>query len=80
MLKVEKRNKSIVDFELEKISNAIQKAMAETEQGVDKELADEIGNDSYEHFKVLEIVDIEKIQDFVEIRLMAKRPEVAKKN
>lgn len=79
MLKVEKRNKSIVDFELDKISNAVQKAMAETEKGVDEELAGEIAQASYDHFKVLDQVNIEQIQDFVEIKLMGQRPEVAKR-
>lgn len=79
MLRVEKRNKTIADFQLEKISYAIQKAMSETENGVDPQVADKIANDTFEHFKVLEVVDIERIQDFVELRLMAVRPEVAKK-
>ena len=79
MLKVEKRNKAIVDFEAEKIANAVKKAMDETDLGVDEKLAEKIANETYDHFGVLEVVDIEKIQDFVEIRLMRDRPEVAKR-
>ena len=79
MLKVEKRDKSIADFESDKISSAVQKAMAETEKGVDVELADKIAKETYEHFKVIDVVNIEKIQDFVEIKLMGSRPEVAKR-
>ncbi len=79
MLKVEKRNGMIVDFEGEKIVNAISKAMAETEIGVDKEIAQKIADNAYDNFSNLEVVHIEKIQDFVEIELMKTRPDVAKK-
>ena len=79
MLKVEKRNSMIVDFEGEKIVNAISKAMAETEIGVDKEVAEKIADKAYDYFSNLEVVHIEKIQDFVEIELMKTRPDVAKK-
>ena len=79
LLKVEKRNGMIVDFEGEKIVNAVSKAMAETEIGVDKKIAKEIADNAYKHFSNLEVADIEKIQDFVEIELMKTRPDVAKK-
>ncbi|MEY8416854.1 adenosylcobalamin-dependent ribonucleoside-diphosphate reductase [Tissierella praeacuta] len=78
MLNVEKRNGNIVPFEEEKIVNAIKKAMAETELGVDEGLAKEIANKAFIDFNKLEIVNIEKIQDFVEIELMKSRPDVAK--
>ena len=79
MLKVEKRNGMILDFEGEKIANAVSKAMAETEIGVDREIAKEIADNAYNHFNNLEVVNIEKIQDFVELELMRTRPDVAKK-
>lgn len=78
MLRVEKRNGSIVPFEEEKIVNAIKKAMLETELGENEELAKEIANKAIRDFEGLDLVDIEKIQDFVELELMRSRPDVAK--
>lgn len=78
MLNVEKRNGDVVAFEEEKIENAVKKAMAESDIGVDEELAKEIASRAYVEFKELEVVNIEKIQDFVEIELMKTRPDVAK--
>ena len=63
MLRVEKRNGNIVDFENEKIEIAIMKAMRETEKGEDEELAKEIAQLVREEFKDLEVVHIEQIQD-----------------
>ncbi|GMG95841.1 adenosylcobalamin-dependent ribonucleoside-diphosphate reductase [Tepidimicrobium xylanilyticum] len=79
MLKVEKRNGMIVDFDGEKIINAVCKAMAETEEGIDEAIANKIAQEAYETFKDLDVVHIEKIQDFVEVQLMKLRPDVAKK-
>ena len=81
MLKVEKRNGMIVDFDGDKIVKAVSKAMAETEEGVDEEVARDIARKAFEHFSSsnMEIVNIEDIQDFVEIELMKVKPEVAKK-
>lgn len=79
MLKVEKRNGMIVDFNGEKIVNAVCKAMAETELGIDEVIAEEIADKAYDTFKDSKLVHIEKIQDFVEVELMGKRPDVAKK-
>ncbi len=78
MLNVEKRNGDIVIFEEDKIVNAIQKAMAETDTGVDENLAKSIASNVFAQFKDLERVHIEQIQDIVEIELMKTRPEVAK--
>ncbi len=79
MLKVEKRNGNVVEFENEKIEIAITKAMRETEDGVDESLAKEIALSIEEELQTEEIVGIEKIQDLVEIHLMKTRPDVAKK-
>lgn len=79
MLKVEKRNGMIVDFDGEKIVIAVSKAMAETEDGIDEEIANKIAEEAYESFKDLDVIHIEKIQDFVEVQLMKLRPDVAKK-
>ena len=79
MLKVEKRNGNIVDFENEKIEIAISKAMKETEKGLDESLAKEIAELINEEFKELEVVNIEQVQDAVEVHLMKFRPDVARK-
>ncbi len=80
MLKVEKRNKDIVEFEREKIEIAIGKAMGETDDGLDENLAREISDKLEEKYLEKEgIINIEKIQDDVEIELMRSRPDVAKK-
>ena len=79
MLKVEKRNGNIVEFENEKIKIAITKAMRETEEGVDEELAGEIASKIEDELKDEEVVNIEKIQDAVEVHLMKTRSDVARK-
>lgn len=79
MLRVEKRNGNIVDFENDKIEIAIGKAMKETEKGLDEALAKEIADLVSEDFKSLEVVSIEQIQDSVEVYLMKYRPDVARK-
>ena len=79
MVKVEKRNGSIVDFEGSKIQIAISKAMNETDKGADEDIAKQIADAVYEEFSGLETVHIEQIQDFVEIELMKLRPDAAKK-
>ena len=79
LLKVEKRNKDIVDFENEKIEVAIKKAMKETDMGLDEKLAKEISLKVYDTYKGKERVNIEEIQDLVELSLMKDRPDVAKK-
>ncbi|MBU5311454.1 adenosylcobalamin-dependent ribonucleoside-diphosphate reductase [Tissierella carlieri] len=78
MLHVEKRNGNIVVFEEEKIVNAIKKAMGETDLGIDEDLAQEIAHKAFIDFSKLEVVNIEKIQDFVEVELMKSRPDVAR--
>lgn len=79
MLKVEKRNGQVVDFEKEKIEIAVIKAMKETEKGADEALAKQVAEDAINEFTNLGVVNIEQIQDFVEIQLMKHRPEVARK-
>ncbi|MGO1469910.1 MAG: adenosylcobalamin-dependent ribonucleoside-diphosphate reductase [Tissierella sp.] len=79
MLKVEKRNGNVVEFENEKIEIAITKAMSETEAGVDEKHARQISTSIEEELKDEKVVSIEKIQDLVEIHLMKSRPDVARK-
>ena len=79
MVKVEKRNGNIVEFEASKIQIAITKAMNETDKGADEDIAKQIAEAVYEEFLNLETVHIEQIQDFVELELMKSRPDAAKK-
>ncbi len=79
MLKVEKRNGKIVDFEGDKIEIAIGKAMKETEKGLDEVIAKRIAETVFNEFSNLERVHIEQIQDLVEIELMKLRPDAGKK-
>ncbi|MDD7363505.1 MAG: adenosylcobalamin-dependent ribonucleoside-diphosphate reductase [Peptoniphilus sp.] len=76
---VRKRNGKIVSFNGEKIAIAVEKAMAETEKGVDKEISHAVAKHVEEQCRDKEIVDIESIQDAVELLLMQKDPEAAKK-
>ena len=79
-MKVRKRNGNLVDFESEKIVIAIKKAMAETDAGVDSEIARAIAQTIEDKFKDVDDLTIEKIQemvsDFYKIKLedfMAKK-------
>ncbi|MGE5614497.1 MAG: ribonucleoside-triphosphate reductase, adenosylcobalamin-dependent [Bacillota bacterium] len=80
-MKVVKRDGRIVDFEPKRIVDAINKAMAETLDGVDSSLSQQIA-DSIAG-KVAENggrMDVENIQDLVEAALMAShRKDAAKK-
>ncbi|MDO5301373.1 MAG: adenosylcobalamin-dependent ribonucleoside-diphosphate reductase [Tissierellia bacterium] len=78
-MEVRKRNGSIVAFDGSKIQRAVEKAMMETEKGVDQEISQSVAEEVTQGFQGEEIVDIEAIQDAVEFSLMTKRPEVAKK-
>lgn len=78
MFKVEKRNGKIVEFESEKIATAVLKAMRETENGEDEELAKRIAEGARMYFRAKDLVSIEEIQDYVELELMKNSPEVAK--
>lgn len=80
-MKVVKRDGRIVEFELERIADAINKAMAETLNGVDKNLSRQIA------ISIAKSVEeegggksVEEIQDMVEERLMSSlRKDAAKK-
>ena len=79
MLKVEKRNGKIVDFEGDKIEIAIGKAMKETDKGLDEAIARSIAETVFNEFSDQETVHIEQVQDLVEIELMKLRPDAGKK-
>ncbi len=78
-MNVEKRNGRIVPFDGSKIQIAIEKAMAEGLDQMDRALAEKIAQSCEEHFSDRETVNIEEIQDYVEIELMQNSPEVAKR-
>ncbi len=67
--KVRKRDGRIVDFEQEKITNVISKALTATKQGDGKKaekLSDRVVNLALHRFKAEEIPTVEQIQDIVE--------------
>lgn len=80
-MKVEKRNKSLVEFEAVKIQKAIESAMMETIDGVDSNLARDISQKIQHEFELAkDVVRIEEIQDMVEMLLMDSiRKDVAKR-
>lgn len=66
-MQIMKRNGTTVDFDISKISLAIQKAMAETAKGVDQKLADKISKDARDYFLKLETVPtVEDASDMAE--------------
>lgn len=74
---VTKRDSQIVEFDKNKIVNAIEKAMNRTENGVSEELSNKIA-DSVANMGVSNL-SIEEIQEIVENKLMASsRKDVAK--
>lgn len=77
MIKVIKRDLRQVEFDVQKIVNAIEGAMKETERGVDTGLATKIAGDILKLNK--KELSVEEISDIVENKLMAsKRKDVAK--
>lgn len=80
-MQIKKRNDSIVDFDMERIINAIEKAMSETHEGIDRKLAKRIAdNIKKELDSNTAISSVEEIQDLVEKKLMdSNRKDVAKK-
>jgi len=71
--KIQKRDGRVVDFEQEKIANAIHKAVVAAGQGngdVSKKVSDKVVSLLNRRFKKGEIPNIEQIQDIVEEALM----------
>lgn len=81
MIKILKRTGNFVDFNGEKITNAIIKAMKETKDGVDEELAKEVSLKIQEDLEHKDFpIPVEVVQDMVENELMdTKRKDVAKR-
>lgn len=79
-MQIRKRNGKLVEFDELKIIRAIEKAMAETKDGVDRYVSMSIAKKIKEELeKQDEIKSVEDIQDMVEVELMKVRPDVAKK-
>lgn len=80
-MEVIKRQGYLVEFEPKKIKNAIEKAMAETTEGVDVEMSSKISLRIQEMIKERDrAINVEEIQDMVEFLLMeTERKDVAKK-
>ena len=80
-MNVIKRNGSVVKFELNRIATAIEKAMAETFDGIDKSLSNEIAGSIAKEVEICGgIKSVEDIQDLVEEKLMSShRKDAAKK-
>lgn len=79
-MQIKKRNGKFVEFDELKIIRAIEKAMAETKDGVDRYVSMSIAKKIKEELeKQDEIKSVEDIQDMVEVELMKVRPDVAKK-
>ena len=73
--KIRKRDGRIVDFEQDKITQAIYKAMLVTNQGNKKEagkLSDKVVDFLIQRFKKERVPQVEEIQDIVEMTLMRK--------
>lgn len=81
MLRVIKRDGRLAEFDLSKIVNAIQKAMAETQAGVNEELSIEIAKEIEKKLRMhTSSIQVEEIQDIVENMLMnSNRKDAAKK-
>ena len=79
-MKVIKRNEKVVNFDSNKINNAVDKAMAETKLGVDSEFSKKITMEVLEKIKNQPSpIHVEEIQDIVEDLLMSSdRKDVAK--
>ena len=81
MIKILKRTGSYMDFNADKITNAIIKAMKETKDGVDEDLAKEISLNIQAELENKNFpIAVELVQDMVENELMdSKRKDVAKR-
>ncbi len=80
-MKIQKRDGRIVDFDKNRIVNAINKAMIETLEGLDSSLSNQIADSIAKKVEEDgEIKEVEEIQDLVEAALMSSnRKDVAKK-
>jgi adenosylcobalamin-dependent ribonucleoside-triphosphate reductase len=80
-MQIRKRDMRISDFDISRVISAIEKAMQETVDGVDKKLSKRISDAITKEIESNpDVVDVESIQDLVEEKLMASnRKDVARK-
>lgn len=79
MVKVLKRNTTVVDFQKEKISNAILKAMKNGSGIVKPKIAEDIANEIYKEVKDREEISISEIESLVYDKLISKRQRLTAK-
>lgn len=79
MLKVIKRDCTEVDFQKDKITNAILKAMKNGSGIVKPKIAEDIANEIYEENKDKEEIDISDIEGFVYDKLISKKQRLTAK-
>jgi len=80
-MQIQKRDDRLLEFDTERIINAIEKSMRETIDGVDRKLSKRIADTVKKEIgQSQRVVGVEEIQDLIEERLMASnRKDVAKK-
>lgn len=77
-MQIIKRDGRVVEFNKERIINAITKAMMQTPEGIDLELANKIATSIEKQLENTDQVNVYEIQDLVEKKLMgSSRKEVA---
>lgn len=79
MVKVLKRDATLVNFQKEKISTAILKAMTNGSGIVKPKIAEDIANEIYEEVKNDEEIDISKIESMVYDKLITKKQRLTAK-
>ena len=69
-MQVIKRDGRVMDFSKERIVNAITKSMAQTQGGIDIDLANRVASSVEKHFEDKPQVSVYEIQDLVEKKLL----------
>lgn len=72
-MQIKKRDGRYVDFQKEKIENAIKRAFIETENEIDNESLEKISKRIERKIKKLEDITVEDIQDMVEVELQKEK-------
>ena len=77
-MQVAKRDGRVMEFNKQRIVDAIVKAMMQTSEGIDRDLADKIASSIEKQLETRDEVSVYEIQDLVEKKLMvSSRKEVA---
>jgi anaerobic ribonucleoside-triphosphate reductase len=70
-MQVKKRDGKLINFDKIRIINAVEKAMSETINGIDKKLSKKITNNIEKEIAYKNIITVDEIQNLVENNLMA---------